>query len=128
MAFWPPHCATSLYNMLYAPHRKARGVGDTRKARRGLQGYVFINFLTVDAAECFRGAWHGRIPNQSEQLPGLVWSAPLEISMALAQGFEENMRSFKASNLDNLDAALWPVVLVDGQRRNFADVARSFHP
>jgi hypothetical protein len=126
VAFWPPNCPDSPYDLLYAPHRKTRGASLNHKPRNGLQGYVFINFLTADGAERFRKAWQGRVPEESEALPGQVWQQPLEISDSHIQGFERNVRQFVAVELTRLDPKFWPVVLIGGQRQSFADVARNF--
>lgn len=114
-ALWPANCPVCPHNLLYAPHRKSR---------KGLQGYAFINFLSVHAAERFRRIWQGRVPEFAEWIEAEGFKHPLDIEASRVQGLRKNLVNFAKVDLARLDPALWPVVTMNGQRQNFAQVLR----
>lgn len=112
---WPANCPHCPYNLLYAPHRKTR---------RGLHGYLFINFLSEEGAQLFREMWDGHMPEGPTL--GHEWRRPLEVTDADIQGFDRNMQSFVDLDLGRLRPELWPIVVLNGERQDFVELALGF--
>lgn len=76
-----------LYDFLYMP--------SSFEAREG-KGYAFVNMISSVAAATLVGAWHGsrRFGTLPEGSPGGASAAPLNISPALVQGLEANLRKW----------------------------------
>jgi len=94
MEVWSPD---GTYNLLHVPY------GFQRKRRHGI---AFINFVSHEAATHFMATWHGqRLVDGSKRL--LICAAEV-------QGVTENLRRFKAQDVQSL--RYLPVVL-DGTRQ-----------
>lgn len=98
--------STWSYDLLYLPFNWRQ---------RRASGYMFINFISPEAAVAFGNHWHGRLfPNSVHRK-----AKSLNIGCAVLQGLEENILMSRTKLNRIVNHNLLPAIFYDGVRLDF---------